>query len=92
MVRQQVEIAAKYQGYIDRQLDEIERGRHYEEMALPDDLDYRRCAGFPSRRSRSSTSTARRPWARPAAFPASRRRDLAAAGSPQDGDSQGTRA
>jgi len=45
-VRLQVEIAAKYQGYIDRQLDEIERARHYEEMVLPDDLDYQDVRGL----------------------------------------------
>ncbi len=39
-VRQQLEIAAKYQGYIDRQQEEVERARHYEEMVLPADLDY----------------------------------------------------
>lgn len=39
-VTQQLEIAAKYQGYIDRQQEEIERSRHYEELALPFDLDY----------------------------------------------------
>lgn len=37
---QQLEIAAKYQGYIDRQQEEVERARHYEEMVLPEDLDY----------------------------------------------------
>jgi len=45
-VRQQIEIAAKYQGYIDRQTEEIERSRHYEELALPDDLDYRDVRGL----------------------------------------------
>ena len=45
-VRQQLEIAAKYQGYIDRQHEEIERGRHYEELPLPDDLDYREVRGL----------------------------------------------
>ena len=39
-VRQQVEVAAKYQGYIDRQQEEIERQRGSENLALPDDLDY----------------------------------------------------
>lgn len=39
-VRQQVEIAAKYQGYIDRQQDEVERQRGQEHMVLPQDLDY----------------------------------------------------
>jgi len=39
-VRQQVEIAAKYQGYIDRQQDEVERQRRQEHTMLPTDLDY----------------------------------------------------
>ena len=39
-VRQQVEIAAKYQGYIDRQHEEIERQRGSEHLPLPADLDY----------------------------------------------------
>ena len=37
---EQVDIAAKYAGYIDRQNDEVERAAHYENMALPEDLDY----------------------------------------------------
>jgi tRNA uridine 5-carboxymethylaminomethyl modification enzyme len=43
---QQLEIAAKYQGYIDRQQEEIERSRYYEELALPDDIDYRDVRGL----------------------------------------------
>ncbi len=39
-VRQQVEIAAKYQGYIDRQAEEIERQRGSENIKLPPDMDY----------------------------------------------------
>ncbi len=45
-VRQQVEIAAKYQGYIDRQADEIERQRGSERMTLPAELDYREVHGL----------------------------------------------
>ena len=37
---EQIEIAAKYAGYIDRQRDEVERAAHYENLKLPDDLDY----------------------------------------------------
>ncbi len=37
---QQVEIQAKYAGYIDRQKDEIDRLRRYEDTQLPVDLDY----------------------------------------------------
>ena len=39
-VIEQVEIAAKYAGYIDRQKDEVERATHYESLKLPADLDY----------------------------------------------------
>jgi tRNA uridine 5-carboxymethylaminomethyl modification enzyme len=39
-VIEQVEIAAKYSGYIDRQKDEVERAAHYENLRLPAELDY----------------------------------------------------
>jgi len=39
-VRQQVDIAAKYQGYIDRQQDEIARSAGSEHTQLPEDMDY----------------------------------------------------
>ena len=39
-VIEQIEIAAKYSGYIDRQKDEVERAAHYENLRLPTDLDY----------------------------------------------------
>ncbi len=39
-VVEQVEIAAKYSGYIDRQKDEVLRAAHYENLALPAELDY----------------------------------------------------
>src|SRR3990167_6040901 len=39
-VVEQVEIAAKYSGYIDRQKGEVERAAHFEKLRLPDELDY----------------------------------------------------
>ncbi|MEJ5028147.1 MULTISPECIES: tRNA uridine-5-carboxymethylaminomethyl(34) synthesis enzyme MnmG [unclassified Comamonas] len=39
-VVEQVEIGAKYSGYIDRQKDEVERAAHYEKLRLPAELDY----------------------------------------------------
>lgn len=39
-VVEQIEIGAKYSGYIDRQKDEVERAAHYENLKLPADLDY----------------------------------------------------
>ena len=37
---EQVEIQAKYAGYIERQQEEIERLRQHEQTRLPEDLDY----------------------------------------------------
>ncbi|MDB5900041.1 MAG: gidA, partial [Ramlibacter sp.] len=39
-VVEQIEIAAKYSGYIERQKGEIERAAHYENLRLPAELDY----------------------------------------------------
>lgn len=46
-VREQVEIAAKYQGYIDRQADEVARSRGQENTRLPADLNYSEIHGLP---------------------------------------------
>ncbi|MEM1114026.1 MAG: tRNA uridine-5-carboxymethylaminomethyl(34) synthesis enzyme MnmG [Pseudomonadota bacterium] len=43
---EQVAIQAKYAGYIERQQDEIERLRRYEDTLLPLDLDYERVDGL----------------------------------------------
>jgi tRNA uridine 5-carboxymethylaminomethyl modification enzyme len=40
VVIEQVEISAKYSGYIDRQKGEVERTAHYENLRLPVDMDY----------------------------------------------------
>jgi tRNA uridine 5-carboxymethylaminomethyl modification enzyme len=42
----QVDVQAKYAGYIERQREEIERQRRHEETALPPDLDYAGVAGL----------------------------------------------
>ena len=39
-VREQLEIEAKYSGYVARQKEEIARQRQYEDMHLPAELDY----------------------------------------------------
>lgn len=46
-VREQVEISAKYQGYIDRQVEEVARSRGQENTKLPENLDYREIHGLP---------------------------------------------
>ena len=45
-VAEQVEIQAKYQGYIERQHEEIERGRTQENLRLPTGLDYATVRGL----------------------------------------------
>jgi len=39
-VLEQVDINAKYSGYIERQKSEIDRAAHYEHLKIPADLDY----------------------------------------------------
>ncbi len=45
-VVEQLEIAAKYQGYIDRQQDEVARQAQHEATRLPGDLDYAEVRGL----------------------------------------------
>ena len=45
-VIEQVEIAAKYAGYIDRQKGEVQRAAQYEGLKLPADLDYMQVAAL----------------------------------------------
>ncbi|RLA46821.1 MAG: tRNA uridine-5-carboxymethylaminomethyl(34) synthesis enzyme MnmG [Gammaproteobacteria bacterium] len=55
---EQVAIQAKYAGYIDRQQEDIERLRRYENTPLPTDLDYQVVAGL-SNEVRQKLSAAR---------------------------------
>ncbi|MBP7565661.1 MAG: tRNA uridine-5-carboxymethylaminomethyl(34) synthesis enzyme MnmG [Burkholderiaceae bacterium] len=45
-VIEQVEIAAKYSGYIERQRDEVERAARFESLRLPAELDYMQVAAL----------------------------------------------
>ncbi|MGQ4810290.1 tRNA uridine 5-carboxymethylaminomethyl modification enzyme MnmG [Candidatus Entotheonellaceae bacterium PAL068K] len=45
-VIEQVEIHIKYEGYIQRQLEQVARVEQMEEMPLPSDADYRRIPGL----------------------------------------------
>ena len=45
-VRAQIEVHARYAGYIERQSDEIERARRNEETLLPENLDYSMLQGL----------------------------------------------
>ncbi|MGL4380397.1 MAG: tRNA uridine-5-carboxymethylaminomethyl(34) synthesis enzyme MnmG, partial [Vibrio sp.] len=43
---EQVEIQVKYEGYIQRQQDEIEKSQRHEHTKLPVDLDYQQVKGL----------------------------------------------
>jgi tRNA uridine 5-carboxymethylaminomethyl modification enzyme len=45
-VKLQVEVQAKYSGYLKRQSDEIDRARRHEELRLPADIDYAQVGGL----------------------------------------------
>jgi len=45
-VAEQVEVQAKYAGYIERQREEIARHRRHEETTLPDDFPYDQVRGL----------------------------------------------
>ncbi|MBV1883476.1 MAG: tRNA uridine-5-carboxymethylaminomethyl(34) synthesis enzyme MnmG [Pseudomonadales bacterium] len=45
-IAEQVEIHLKYAGYIDRQKEEIDRLKRYENIELPDSLDFRQIKGL----------------------------------------------
>ncbi|MEJ2689940.1 MAG: tRNA uridine-5-carboxymethylaminomethyl(34) synthesis enzyme MnmG, partial [Deltaproteobacteria bacterium] len=43
---QEVELQIKYQGYIDRQQEQVERFQRTEAVLLPDDFDYKEMSGL----------------------------------------------
>jgi len=45
-VVEQLEIGAKYAGYIERQKDEVQRAAYYENLKLPPELDYMQVAAL----------------------------------------------
>jgi len=57
-VAEQVEVQAKYAGYVDRQRDEIERQRRHETTSIPGSFDYAHVSGL-SAEVRSKLENAR---------------------------------
>lgn len=45
-VKEQVEIAAKYEGYIKKQIEQVERAAKLEAKSLPEDIDYNEISGL----------------------------------------------
>ena len=56
-VAEQVEIQTKYQGYIDRQTEEIDRLRRYENTRIPEGLDYSLIEGLSNELKQKLTET-----------------------------------
>jgi tRNA uridine 5-carboxymethylaminomethyl modification enzyme len=46
LVAEQVEVAVKYEGYLERQRDEIERNRHHDDTAIPPGFEFARVRGL----------------------------------------------
>jgi tRNA uridine 5-carboxymethylaminomethyl modification enzyme len=57
-VKLQVEVQAKYSGYLKRQSDEIDRQQRHEDLRLPDDIDYAAVSGL-SNEARQRLSSVR---------------------------------
>jgi tRNA uridine 5-carboxymethylaminomethyl modification enzyme len=57
-VEMQLEVRAKYAGYIDRQQKEIEKHARQESLLLPDDIDYESVTGL-SNEARQRLDSAR---------------------------------
>ena len=45
-VAEQVEVQAKYSGYLDRQLDEIEKTKRHQQTSIPNVIDYAKVRGL----------------------------------------------
>jgi len=45
-VAEQVEVQAKYSGYLDRQLDEIEKTKRHQQTSIPNIIDYAKVRGL----------------------------------------------
>lgn len=52
-VAEQVEIQAKYAGYLSRQLDEIDKARRYEDKKIPEEIAYDQVKACPMRCGRN---------------------------------------
>jgi tRNA uridine 5-carboxymethylaminomethyl modification enzyme len=46
LVKEQIEIAVKYEGYIQKQIEQVERSAKLETKRLPEDIDYNQISGL----------------------------------------------
>ena len=74
VVAEQIEIQAKYEGYIERQRDEVARRGEFEDRACLSELDYRDVRGLSAEVQQKLNWHRPKRSARRRAFPGSRRR------------------
>ena len=67
---EQVEIAIKYQGYIEHQQEEIEKQKRHENTAIPANFDYAKCLVYLMKYVRNWNSIVRFPLVKQAEFQA----------------------
>lgn len=68
-VAEQIEISAKYAGYIDRQQDDIDRMQRHEQTVIPVDFDYSAISGLSNELKQKLTETQPQTLARAARIP-----------------------
>jgi hypothetical protein len=88
-VIEQVEIAAKYAGYIDRQKDEVERAAHFENLRCRRPRLHAGGGAVLRGAPEAAKAPARNPGPGLAHFGRDAGRHLAAAGAPEKGRLQG---
>lgn len=66
---EQIEIALKYKGYIERQKEEVQKTLAHEEMVLPSDLDYDKVIGLSFEVRQNSRQCVLKRWDRHPEFP-----------------------
>ena len=83
-VAEQIEIQTKYQGYIERQREEVDASAAHETTRLPADLDYRAVRGsFDRSPAETQPASARNAWAGSTDFRDHAGGDFPSAGSPE---------
>ena len=68
-VAEQIEISAKYAGYIDRQQDDIDKMQRHEQTVIPEDFDYTAISGLSNELKQKLTETQPQTLARASRIP-----------------------
>ena len=84
-VKLQVDVQAKYSGYLKRQMQEIDRQQRHEEMRLPADIDYSAVGGLSNEARQALSAVRPQTLGQAARIPGTdARRGVAATGASQE--------